>query len=188
VDPSIQDNEGYTPLMVAVVHHNATTVKALLNPGVLAHTEWKVPSILRKLPPGIAAFLDKRTIHGKTALHLSCEADDVEIVSALLSAGSSISARDENGNRAIHCCCMAGNQYVPSFVLSFLQSFIFLPSFLPWFLPSSFPSFVPSLVPSLTSVFGSLSLVPSFLGSYVPSFLPSVLPSFKVRARGPDRE
>ena len=80
-DPNVQDNEGRTPLMLALQYHSHNDLLVDLV-SILVSSNWKTD-------------IQDRT--GRTALHYSAKCDDVKIPLMLLSAGCDITAVDNNG-------------------------------------------------------------------------------------------
>ena len=85
------EEEMQTPLHVAVAAGQVGALEAMLESG--------------------AADLSLRNSTGKTVLHVACEAGNTDVMKLLVSRGSSLYARDVDGNTPLHLaarCCASG--------------------------------------------------------------------------------
>ena len=80
-DPNVQDDEGRTPLMLALHYHSHNDILVDLV-SILVSSNWKT---------------DIQDIKGRTALHYSAMCDDVKVPLMLLSAGCDITTVDDYG-------------------------------------------------------------------------------------------
>merc|ERR1740129_2520273 len=59
--------------------------------------------------PQVAAFVNSRSLHGRTALHIAASNGQAECVEALLRARAEIEARTDDGFSALHLACQRGH-------------------------------------------------------------------------------
>ncbi|EKV57225.1 ankyrin repeat-containing protein [Brachyspira hampsonii 30446] len=100
VNPNFADENGYTPLHLAVINNNLDTVEALLN--------YKDINKEAKLP--YKATLDNWYLGGATPLIVASYVGNADIVYTLIEAGCDIRARDDiDGAMPIHVASANGN-------------------------------------------------------------------------------
>jgi ankyrin repeat protein len=89
--PRIPENEGWTPLHQAIAHANEADGTA---------NQRMVKALVRA-----GSDLSAQDQHGKTALHLACDRDAVEIIRFLLDHGADPSAMDHRRETPLHEAC-----------------------------------------------------------------------------------
>lgn len=90
--PNVEENDDYTPIMLACRVQNREAVVTLLELG---------------------AALDHRSfMYGHTALMLASEWLDAEIVRMLLEAGAEVDVRDTDGKTALHYALRGGAENI----------------------------------------------------------------------------
>ena len=100
VNPNFQDEDGYSPLHLAVINDNLDTVLALL----------KYKDIDKEIKLPYSASLSNWYLGGATPLVVASYIGNSDIFYALLDAGSNIRARDDiDGGMSIHIASANGN-------------------------------------------------------------------------------
>lgn len=124
-----QDEDGDTPLHIAVVQGKEDVVYMLINIMAAACKNLNIFNHLRQTPLHLAVITQQEGLvegllragadpaspdrHGRTALHLCCEYGQADCLSALLSHGSSLSCLDVThfeGLSALHMAVQAGHK------------------------------------------------------------------------------
>lgn len=83
-----QDEDGYTKLHIAILHHMEPAISALL-----------------QLVPD-SSYLNIRNFCGQTALHLAVLLGQQATVKKLINAGADVNVRDNRCNTALHLACL----------------------------------------------------------------------------------
>jgi ankyrin repeat protein len=112
-DPDAKDDEGKTPLDLAVTADEPLTVDALLEGGANAcGAETMLRAAERGSVPALkrvaAADAKMKTRDGKTLLHLAAVTSGVDLVETLVKGGATVDAKDPQGWTALHCACAQG--------------------------------------------------------------------------------
>ncbi|XP_028837455.1 B-cell lymphoma 3 protein homolog [Denticeps clupeoides] len=100
-----QDEDGDTPLHIAVVQEQVDMVHKLIHTLVHSHKDLDIYNNLRQTP-----------------LHLAVITAQAHLVKALLMAGADPGALDRNGQTALHLCCEYGQLDCLYEILSYLPS------------------------------------------------------------------
>jgi ankyrin repeat protein len=95
LDPEARDNNGVTPLHVAVVKPNSAGLKMMLD--VFYSSEQKNTDI------------DHRNRVGDSILHVCCEEGDVSKVRLLLTSGANLECRGKDGYTILHRLVKVGS-------------------------------------------------------------------------------
>ena len=109
VNPNFADEEGYSPLHIAVLNDNLDVVNVLLSYKDI-DTEIKLP---------YEASVDDWYLGGATPLLVASYTGNADIVNALIEAGSDIRAKDDiDGATTIHIASANGNNEVINILLN----------------------------------------------------------------------
>ncbi len=97
-DINAKNSNGYAPLFMAILNHNADAVKFLLNAG---------------------ANIEERDSQSRTPLLKAVSLDlNVEIVGLLVEKGADVNARDERGSTPLHGAATSGNSSAAELLLN----------------------------------------------------------------------
>ena len=125
-DPNSVDEDGVTPLMIAVVG-DPERIRGLIRKGIGG--DWRRgvrkavknidgdPETARALLDG-GAGVDRMTPRGITALSLAALGGEVEMVRLLLEAGAEVDARAKRGETALMVAALAGHRGVVEMLLA----------------------------------------------------------------------
>ncbi|KAE9292806.1 hypothetical protein PF008_g24968 [Phytophthora fragariae] len=128
--PDTRDDNGVTPILLAIMRLNLITMRCVFRDGeaVRRNLVMNCRSELREQLQQVVAVItlllqfsanaNARRQDGKTALHCATSDDAYEVSKLLLDSGASVNAQDENGKTALHYCVHEGGLLVTNLLLA----------------------------------------------------------------------